>query len=58
MKEEDEDLLVENAIVLIDIGDIAFVFVKPLAGKLALLVNTKQNVSTIDLKELKKLTLC
>jgi hypothetical protein len=34
------DFLVEHAIVLIDICNVALILVKPLAGKLALLVDT------------------
>ncbi len=36
------DLLVEHPVVFVDVGDVAFFFVVPFAGELALLVDTNQ----------------
>lgn len=40
-------LLVENAIVLVDVSDVPFVFVEPLARKFALFVDTRYGSSAL-----------
>jgi hypothetical protein len=40
--ERPTDLFVENSVVLVDIRDVALIFVRPLAGEFAFLVNAAQ----------------